>query len=154
MIILTRYISTYESSFMQKISICKFLFSLWSSVILSCKELHLITSNPEYIPTYDIIQGYFLIKIGWWLVVYSECCLWSTRWGLPCCAVTCCKLAKLGWNKIEHQNTFFQYFFLFLPYFWYPLNIENDIFILAFRGLHHNKISVLFHQEMVSCPCV
>ena len=40
-------------------------------VILSYKELHLMTSNPEYIPTCDIIQGqdHFLIKIGLWLVV-------------------------------------------------------------------------------------
>ena len=30
-------------------------------------------------------------------------------------AATGCKLAKLGWNKIEHQNTFFQYFFHFYP---------------------------------------
>ena len=28
-------------------------------------------------------------------------------------AATGCKLAKLGGNKIEHQNTFFQYFFIF-----------------------------------------
>ena len=27
-------------------------------------------------------------------------------------AATSCKLAKLGWNKIEHQNTFSQYFFI------------------------------------------
>ena len=30
-------------------------------------------------------------------------------------AATGCKLTKLGWNKIEHQNTFFQYFFHFYP---------------------------------------
>ena len=30
-------------------------------------------------------------------------------------AATGCKLAKLGRNKIEHQNTFFQYFFHFYP---------------------------------------
>ena len=56
-----------------------------------------------------------------------------------------CKMAKLGGNNIEHQYTFFQYFFPFLPYFWYPLNIENTICILSFRGLHENMISLLFH---------
>ena len=31
-------------------------------------------------------------------------------------AATGCKLAKLGWNEIEHQNTFLQYlFFHFYP---------------------------------------
>ena len=60
-------------------------------------------------------------------------------------AATGCKLAKLGWNKIEHQNTFFQYFFSFLPYFWYPMNIENSICILAFRCLYENMISWQFH---------
>ena len=60
-------------------------------------------------------------------------------------AATGCKLAKLSWNKIEHQNTFFQDFFSFFPYFLYPLNIENDIYILAFIGLHENMISLLFH---------
>ena len=59
-------------------------------------------------------------------------------------AATGCKLAKLGWNKIEHQNTFSN-IFLFLPYFWYPLNIQNAICILAFRDLHENIISLLFH---------
>ena len=39
-----------------------------------------------------------------------------------------CKLAKLGWNKMEHQNTF-PNIFSFLPYFWYPRNIENAIYI-------------------------
>ena len=80
-----------------------------------------MTFNPDYIPLVDIIQGHFhksfelLIKIGLWLVVNSECCLWSTGWGLPYCAATGCKLAKLGWNKIEHRNSFFQYFFYFYP---------------------------------------
>ena len=83
-----------------------------------------MTSNPDYIPLVDIIQGHFhksfelLIKIGLWLVVNSECCLWSTGWSFPTVlmsAATGCKLAMLGWNKIEHQNTFFQYFFHFYP---------------------------------------
>ena len=61
-------------------------------------------------------------------------------------AVTSCKLARLGWKKIEHQNTFVQYFFLsFLPYFWYPLNIENVICISAFKGLYENLFPSLFH---------
>ena len=90
-------------------------------VFLSDRALHLMTFNPDYIPLVDIIQGHFhksfelLIKIGLWLVVNSECCLWSTGWGLPYCAATGCKLAKLGWNKIEHRNSFFQYFFYFYP---------------------------------------
>ena len=51
-------------------------------------------------------------------MVHSECCLWFIWPGLPCCAnewITCCKLAKLDWNKIEHQNTLFQYFCHFYP---------------------------------------
>ena len=51
-------------------------------------------------------------------MVNSECCLWSTDEGFPTVlmsAATGCKSAKLGWNKIEHQNTFFQYFFHFYP---------------------------------------
>ena len=52
-------------------------------------------SNPDYIPLVDIIQVHFhesfelLIKFGLWLVVNSECCLWSTGWGLPYCANEC-----------------------------------------------------------------
>ena len=83
-----------------------------------------MTSNPDHIPLVDIRQGYFhksfelLIKFGLWPVVNSECWLWSTGWGLPTVlmsAATGCKLAKLDWNKIEHQNTFFQYFSHFYP---------------------------------------
>ena len=86
--------------------------------------MHLMTSNPDHIPLVDIRQGYFhksfelLIKFGLWPVVNSECWLWSTGWGLPTVlmsAATGCKLAKLDWNKIEHQNTFFQYFSHFYP---------------------------------------
>ena len=73
-------------------------------------------------------------------------------------AATGCIFAKLGWNKIEHQNTFFKYFdnfylisgnhwnwkchfYLFLV----STEIENVICVLAFRGLHENMISLLFH---------
>ena len=93
-------------------------------VILSDRAMHLMTSNPDHIPLVDIRQGYFhksfelLIKFGLWPVVNSECWLWSTGWGLPTVlmsAATGCKLAKLDWNKIEHQNTFFQYFSHFYP---------------------------------------
>ena len=59
-------------------------------------------------------------------------------------AATGCKLAKVAWNKIEHQITFFPIFISFLTYFWYPLNIENTICILAFKGLHENVIYLLF----------
>ena len=48
-------------------------------------------------------------------------------------AATGCKLAKLGWNKIEHQNTFFPILFSFLPYFWYPLNIEKVMYFSKFE---------------------
>ena len=93
-------------------------------VILSDRAMHLMTSNPDHIPLVDIRQDYFhksfelLIKFGLWPVVNSECWLWSTGWGLPTVlmsAATGCKLAKLDWNKIEHQNTFFQYFSHFYP---------------------------------------
>ena len=53
-------------------------------------------------------------------------------------AVTGCKLANLGWNDIETPEHFFPIFVSFLPYFWYPLNIENVICILEFRGLHED----------------
>ena len=58
-------------------------------VILSDRVSHLMTSNPDYFPLVDIRQGHFhksfelLTKFGLWLVVNSECCLWSTGWGLP-----------------------------------------------------------------------
>ena len=113
-----------------------------------------MTPNLDYIPLFDIIQGHFhksfelLIKIdcGLWLTVNVVC--GPQDEGFPAVltsAATGCKLAKLGWNKIEHQNTFFQYFFSFLPYFCYLPNIENAICILAFRGLHENMVSLLFH---------
>ena len=59
-------------------------------------------------------------------------------------AATGCKSAKFSWNKIKRQNSFC-HFFSFLPYFWYSLNIENAICILALRGLHENMIYLLFH---------
>ena len=83
-------------------------------VILSDRVLQLMTSNPDYIPLVDIIQGHFhksfelLVKIGLWLTVNA---VWGPQdEGFPTVlmsAVIGCKLAKLGWNKIEHQNTFF-----------------------------------------------
>ena len=64
-------------------------------LLLPDRAMHLITSNPDYIPLVDIIQGHFhksfelLIKIGLWLVVNTECCLWSTGLGLPYCPNEC-----------------------------------------------------------------
>ena len=53
-------------------------------------------------------------------------------------AVTGFKLAKLGWNKIEHQNTFSNIFFIFTL-----LLVSTEhwkcIYILAYKGLHENK---------------
>ena len=43
--------------------------------------------------------------------------------------------------------TFFRHFFSFLPYFRYPLNIENDICILAFRGLHEKRVIYCFIKK-------
>ena len=76
-----------------------------------------MTSNPDYIPLVDIIQGHvhksfeLLIKIGLWLGLTVNVVCGPQDEGFPSVlmsAVTGCKLAKLGWNKIEHQNTFFQ----------------------------------------------
>ena len=83
-----------------------------------------MTSNPDYIPFVDIIQGHFhksfeiLIKFGLclWLTVNVVC--GPPDEGFPTVlmsAATGYKLAKFGWNKIERQNTFFQYFFHFYP---------------------------------------
>ena len=121
-------------------------------VILSDRALLLMTSNPQYIPLVDIIHGHFhksfelLIKIGLWLVVNSECCLWSE--GFPTVlmsAASGCKLAKLGWNKIKHQNTSFQYLFHFYPISGIYWTLKMPYVFLAFRGLHENMISLLFH---------
>ena len=101
-----------------------FLVVFGQLIILSDRELHLMTSNPEYIPIG--IQDHFhksfelLIKIGLWLVVNSECCLRSTPLdegfhAVLMSAVSGCKLAKLGWKNIEHQSSSFQYFFHFYP---------------------------------------
>ena len=53
----------------------------------------------------------------------------------------------LSWAEIKSstRTRFSNIFFSFLPYFWYPMNIENAICILAFRGLHENVISLLFY---------
>ena len=75
-----------------------------------------MTSNPDYIPLVDIIQGHFhksfelIIKMdcGLWLIVNVVCVTQDE--GFPkvlMSAATGGKLVKLGWNKIEHQNTFF-----------------------------------------------
>ena len=81
-----------------------------------------MTSNPDYIPLGDIILPQIFwtphkkMACGLWLTVKVVC--GSQDEGLPTVlmsAATGCKLAKLGWNKIEHQNTFFQYFFRFYP---------------------------------------
>ena len=129
--------------------------------------MHLMTSNPDHIPLVDIRQGYFhksfelLIKFGLWPVVNSECWLWSTGWGLPTVlmsAATGCKLAKLDWNKIEHQNTFFQYFSHFylisgihwtlkMPYVFKHLEVYMKTWFLYYfinKWLH----TILYHFNM------
>ena len=74
-------------------------------VILSNRALHLMTSNPDYIPLVDIIHGHFhksfelLIKwdCGLWLTVNAVC--GPQDEGFPTVlrsAATSCKLAKLG----------------------------------------------------------
>ena len=72
-------------------------------VILSERAKHLMTSNPDYIPLVDIIQGHFhksfelLIKFGLWLTVNVVC--GPQDEGFPAVlmsAATGCKLAKLG----------------------------------------------------------
>ena len=83
-------------------------------------------------------------------MVNSECCLWATDEGFPAVlmsAVTDCKLAKLGWNKIETPEHFFPKFLSFLPYFWYPLHIENAICILAFEGQHETYFLYRFIKK-------
>ena len=74
-------------------------------IILSDRVLHLMTSNPDYIPLVDIIQGDFhksseLIKIGLWLVVGSRNVVCGPQdEGFPTVlmsAATGCKLTKMG----------------------------------------------------------
>ena len=92
-----------------------------------------------------------LIKIlGLLLVVNSECCYSSTLMRVPPVLMSdtiVCKLSKLGLTKIRSQNTFPPIFFSFLPYFWYPLNTEKGMCILAFSSLYENTISWLFHEK-------
>ena len=113
-------ISTYQSSFHVKLVFANFCYLVvyGQLVILSDRELHPMTSNPEFTPTYTK-QGHFrklsevLVKIvdrGWWLTVIVVIC--TPDEGFPAVlmgAVTGYKLDKLGWIKIERQNTFFQY---------------------------------------------
>ena len=108
-------------------------------VILSDRALHLITDTQP--PLVDMIQYHFR-KSFEFLLRIVDCGLWLTvnivmiplDEGTPAVlmsAVTGCKLANLGWNKIEHQKHFFL----------------NDICILIFRGLHENMISLMFHEK-------
>ena len=86
-------------------------------IILSDRALHLITSNPDYIPLVDIIQGHIhksfelpiKLDCGFWLTVNAVCGPQDESFPtVLMSAATGCKLAKLGWNKIEHQNAFCQ----------------------------------------------
>ena len=67
-----------------------------------------MTSNPDYTPLVDII-------LLLWLTVNVVCSPQDE--GFPTVlisAATDCKMAKLGWNKIEHQNSVFSnVFFIF-----------------------------------------
>ena len=126
-------------------------------VALSDRDLHLMTSNPEYIPTCwyytkslpQILILHIIVDCGLWLTM--NVVIWSIGRVLHSAvlmsAVSGCKLAKLGWNNIEHQNTFFQYFFPFLPNFWWPLNTENYTCILALTYRQENRIPLLIHEK-------
>ena len=116
-----------------------------------------MTSNPQYI--FDIIQDHFLEFFDV-LVKIVDCGWWSTMnviIGPPddavlMNAVAGGKLVKLGQNKIERQKTFCKILFQFY-HCWYPLNTESDIYLLAFRGLYENMVSLLFHEKMFTHPC-
>ena len=130
-----------------------------------------MTSNPDYMPLVDIIQGHFhksfelfeKLDCGLWLTVNVVC--GPQDEGFPTVlisAATGCKLAKLGWNKIEHQKFFFQYFFhcypisgihrtLKMPYVFKHLEVYMKTwFIYCFIRkwfhtiLYHFKISLKF----------
>ena len=111
-----------------------------------------MTSNPDYIPLVDIIQGHFhksfeLIKMdcGLWLTADVVC--GPQDEGFPTVlmsAATGCKLAKLGWNKIEQQNIFFQYFYPISGIHWtwkchmyfsiYRSTCKHDFFTVSVRN--------------------
>ena len=87
------------------LQISVFLVVVGQIVVISDRELHLMTSNSDYIPLVDIIQGHchksfeLLIKMdcGLWLTVNAAC--GPQDKGFPTVlmsAATGCKLAKLG----------------------------------------------------------
>ena len=93
MIIHTRYYILIKILISCEFFICKFLFfsiGFGQLVILSDIGLHLMLSNPEYIPIYyytcwshktssaNPFKSWW--KSGLWLVVNSECCHLSTGW--------------------------------------------------------------------------
>ena len=91
-------------------------------VILSDKEPHLMTFNPDYTSpfssiTLGYVRKYFEVFIKIVIVFDGSQChviLLRACWGPPpvsISVVTCCKLAKLGWNKIESQKTFSENWF-------------------------------------------
>ena len=61
----------------------------------------------------------------WWR--HHVMLLFEAPHPMPMSAITGCKLANLGWNKIESQNIFPVFYFSFLSYFGYPLDTENYI---------------------------
>ena len=141
-----------------KISICKFMFSpcgLWSISYLIRQANASNDIQPRLHPTCwyytrSLLQILWTsrknLASGLWLTVNIVC--GPPDEGFPTVlmsAVTGCKLVKLSWNKIEHQDSFFQYFFHFYPISGIHWTLKNVISILAFRGHHENMISLLFH---------
>ena len=67
------------------------------------------------------------------------------------CVVNGCKLSKTGSN---YKKIFSPIFFSFLRYLWYPMNSKNGMCILEFKTVYEYTISLMFHQKIVSYPCV